>query len=149
MAYKDKASYESSPPCMSKARPTNPSFYETLNLVPLFWNTALRVEFFWFHKNTQATCNKGWRRPIGCLEVQVIFRKRATNCRALLWIMTYEDKASYGSPPPCTTLFLKHSFKSRVFLYFMLPAMKYNSTHVACVSETRHEISVKRCLVEL
>ena len=25
----------------------------------------------------------GWRRPIGCLELQVIFRKRATNNRAL------------------------------------------------------------------
>jgi len=44
---------------------------------------------------------EGWRRFIGCLEVQVIFRKRATNYRALLWKMTYEDKASYDSTPPC------------------------------------------------
>jgi len=44
----------------------------------------------------------GWRRPIGCLKVQVVFRKRATNYRALLRKMTYKDKASYGSPPPCT-----------------------------------------------
>jgi len=36
----------------------------------------------------------GWRRLIGCLKLQVIFRKRATNYRALLWKMTYEDKAS-------------------------------------------------------
>jgi len=27
----------------------------------------------------------GWRRPIGCFKLQVIFRKRATNYRALLW----------------------------------------------------------------
>jgi len=35
-------------------------------------------------------------------KLQVIFRKRATNYRALLQKMTYKDKASYGSSPPCT-----------------------------------------------
>ena len=44
----------------------------------------------------------GWRRPIGCLNLQVIFRKRATNYRALLRKMTYKDKTSYASSPPCT-----------------------------------------------
>jgi len=34
--------------------------------------------------------------------LQVIFRKRATNYRALLRIMTYEDKASYDSTSLCT-----------------------------------------------
>ena len=34
-------------------------------------------------------------------ELQVVFRKRATNHRALLRKMTYEDKAHYASPPPC------------------------------------------------
>jgi len=33
--------------------------------------------------------------------LQVIFRKRATSYRALLRKMTYEDKASYDSTPPC------------------------------------------------
>jgi len=42
----------------------------------------------------------GRRRPIGCLKLQVVFRKKATNCRALLRKMTNEDKASYGSSPP-------------------------------------------------
>ena len=41
----------------------------------------------------------GWRRPIGCLKLQVIFRKRATKFRALLRKMTHKDEASYGSPP--------------------------------------------------
>jgi len=49
-----------------------------------------------------AICTTGWRRLIGCLKVQVIFRKRATNYTALLQKMTYEDKASYDSTPPCT-----------------------------------------------
>jgi len=44
----------------------------------------------------------GWRRLIGYLKLQVILRKRATKHRALLQRMTYEDKACYGSSPPCT-----------------------------------------------
>ena len=44
----------------------------------------------------------GWRKPIGCLKLQVIFRERATNYRALLREMTCKDKASYDSTPPCT-----------------------------------------------
>ena len=35
-------------------------------------------------------------------KLQVIFRKRATNYRALLRKMIYEDKASYDSMPPRT-----------------------------------------------
>jgi len=34
----------------------------------------------------------GWRKLIGCLKFQVIFHKRATNDRALLRKMTYEEK---------------------------------------------------------
>jgi len=45
----------------------------------------------------------GWWRPIGYLRLKVIFRKRDTNSRALLQKMTYKDKASYGSSPPCIT----------------------------------------------
>jgi len=34
--------------------------------------------------------------------LHVIFRKRATKYRALLWEMTCKDQASYDSTPPCT-----------------------------------------------
>ena len=44
----------------------------------------------------------GWRGVIGCLQSQVIFRKRATHHRALLQKMTYKDKAFYDATPPCT-----------------------------------------------
>jgi len=44
----------------------------------------------------------GWQRLIECLKLQVIFRKRVTNYRALLRKMTCKDKASYGSSTPCT-----------------------------------------------
>jgi len=42
----------------------------------------------------------GWRRPIGCLKLQIIFRQRAVNYWALLRKMKYKDKASYGSSQP-------------------------------------------------
>jgi len=51
-----------------------------------------------------------WRRPIGCLKLQVIFRKRATKYRALLQKMTCKDKASYDSTPPCRNLHLQIVF---------------------------------------
>ena len=56
------------------------------------------------HRNTLRCSSSpiiqtGWRRCIGCLKLQVCFHKRATNYRALLWKMTYEDKASYASWP--------------------------------------------------
>ena len=47
--------------------------------------------------------NTGRRRPIGCLKLQVIFRKGATDYRALLRKMTYKDKASYDFEAPCTS----------------------------------------------
>jgi len=46
----------------------------------------------------------GWQGPIACLELQVVFRKRATNYRTLLRKMTYEEKAFYGSSPPCSLM---------------------------------------------
>jgi len=43
----------------------------------------------------------GWRKSTGCLKLHVSFRKWATNYRALLQKMTYEDEASYVWSPPC------------------------------------------------
>jgi len=43
----------------------------------------------------------GWQRPIGCLKLQVVFDKKATNYGAFCGKMTYEDEASYDSTPPC------------------------------------------------
>jgi len=52
-----------------------------------------------FHRIEMDT---GSQRLIGCLKLQVIFRKGATNYGALLQKMTYNDKVSYGSSAPCT-----------------------------------------------
>jgi len=47
--------------------------------------------------------HSGWRGLMGCLTLQVLFRKRATNYMALLRKMTYEDKVFYDSTPPYVT----------------------------------------------
>ena len=39
-----------------------------------------------------ASLASGWRRPIGCLKLQVTFHKRAANHRALLRKMTCIDR---------------------------------------------------------
>ena len=51
----------------------------------LLWSTSYRV-----------ACR---RKSLSSLKVQVIFRKRATNYRALWRKMTHKDKASYDSTP--------------------------------------------------
>jgi len=74
----------------------------------------------------------GWQRLTGCLKLQVIFRKRATNWRALLRKMTYKDKASYGSSPPCMT---KVHNKSHLLFPFKYPCVILNY-----VAYTMHNI---------
>ena len=38
----------------------------------------------------------GWRRPVGCFKLQVIFRTRTAKCRALLRKRTCINKVFYG-----------------------------------------------------
>jgi len=45
----------------------------------------------------------GWQRLIGSFKLQIILHKRATKYRALLRKMTYKDKGSCESSPPCRT----------------------------------------------
>jgi len=61
----------------------------------------------------------GWRRLIECLKLQVICHKRATNYRALLRKMTYEDKAFYDASPPYTqhTWYIGISSQTLAFLH--------------------------------
>ena len=61
----------------------------------------------------------GWRRRIGCLKLQVIFCKRATNYRALVRKMTNNDMASYASSPPCTTHIYGNVYVHKARVYAM------------------------------
>ena len=72
------------------------------SILGYYWRAA----YISHHKSTIShiqTTTTGWQRLLGCLKLQVISRKRATQYRALLQEMTYKDKASYGSSPHCTT----------------------------------------------
>jgi len=75
-----------------------------------------------YHTPTRDT---GWRRLIGCLKLQVFFCKRATNHRALWREMTYEDKASYNSTPPCMT-HISESYHTCKYAY---PALTRDMTY--------------------
>jgi len=58
------------------------------------WLITRRICHVTFWVIWHILCHK---RPIGCLESHVIFRKRATDYRALLRKMTCTNKASYDS----------------------------------------------------
>jgi len=64
------------------------------------WSYMPILTPYMIHKHVQS--NTEWWWLIGCLKLQVIFRKRATNYRALLRKMTCQDKAPYHSTPPCS-----------------------------------------------
>jgi len=63
----------------------------------------------WGHlmTNDDMMTHTGWRRLVGCLKLQVIFRKRATKYATLLRKMTYKHRPSYGSSPPCMSWLIK------------------------------------------
>jgi len=46
--------------------------------------------------------NTAWRRLIGSLKLQISLQKRATRYISILRKMTYKDKGSCESSPPCT-----------------------------------------------
>jgi len=83
----------------------------------------------------------GWRRPIGCLKLHVIFRKRASNYRAVLWKMTYKDKASYGTLPPCmirtcgmTHQYMRHdAFVGEAWLVVVCAMVHSYMWHDSCI----------------
>jgi len=64
----------------------------------------------------------GWRRLIGSPKLQIIFHKRATKYRALLRKLTYKDKGSYESSPPCSDDALR-AYISCVLMY----------KHIVCI----------------
>ena len=67
----------------------------------------------------------GWRSPA----LQIIFHKRATKYRSLLQKMTYTDKGSYESSPPCTRLHEFHDsfMSSRVIPHIWLSCRSFST----------------------
>jgi len=71
-----------------------------------------------------------WRRLIGSPKLQIIFRKRATKYRALLRKMTYKDKGSYESSPPCMCYESGHTIEWVTLHVWM--------SHVTLMNESCH-----------
>ena len=88
----------------------------------------------------------GWRRPIRCLKLQVIFRKRATNYRALLRKITYEDKAPYVSAPPCIPCAprQKHLTASNLDIHLSLAFMYHYLSFCTVISLVKHLTTITR-----
>ena len=63
-----------------------------------------------------------------CIYVAISFRQRATTYRAFLQKMTYEDKASYDSSPPCTAICIWSVIRSHIF------SVSYNIYHIYSAS---------------
>ena len=63
----------------------------------------------------------GWRRLIGSPKLQINFHKRASKYRALLLKMTYKDKGSYESSPPCII---------RIYIYTYIHIHIYTYIHI-------------------
>ena len=67
---------------------------------------------------TQNICHDtGWRRLIGSPKLQIIFHKRATKYRSLLWKMIYKDKGSYEASPPCIHKYTYASIQPHTHIY--------------------------------
>jgi len=52
-------------------------------------------------RNARWNLHRGWRRLIGSPKLQINFHKRATKYMSLLRKITYKDKGSNESSPPC------------------------------------------------
>jgi len=74
-----------------------------------------------------------WRRLIGSPKLQIIFHNRATKYRSLLRKMTYKDKGSYESSPPCTRRYA--SIHMTLSTYIMYRC--YFENHIMLVADTR------------
>ena len=70
----------------------------------------------------------GWRRLIGSLKLQILFHKRATKYRALLRKLTYKDKGSYESSPPC----MNHMNSMKYLTY----TLQHTATHCNTLHHT-------------
>jgi len=110
-------------------------------------------------------CITGWRRSIGCLKLQVSFRRRASNYRALLRKMNYKDKTPYGSLPTCTIMCvtgqswgfihtLQHTLQRTAthiitqYTHTTTHVMRHRThtaTHTATHCNTNHEVSYTHC----
>jgi len=95
----------------------------------------------WFTNDSQTCCTE-WRRLIGSPKLHIIFHKRATKYTSLSRKMTYKDKGSYESSPPCTEIFLQRSlfdcqiYERRGYTYIHMCILTYIHTYIHTYTHT-------------
>ena len=104
------------------------------------WSTCARLLPHLISARTRM-CHTRWRRLTGCLKLQVIFRKRAINYRALLQEMTYKDKASYGFSPPC----IAYNIYVSVYVYIYASCHTYVSMVISLSISSRAPDRMWKC----
>jgi len=75
----------------------------TLNNICVYIYIHTYVHTFKYMIISEWSSTTGCRRLTGSPKLQIIFHKRATKYRSILKKMTYKDKGSYQSSPPCRT----------------------------------------------
>jgi len=78
-------------------------------------------------------------RLIGSPKLQIIFHKRATKYRSLLQKMTYKDKGSYESSPPCNSTIA--AIQTPILLY----SPDFSIRRVVCLLLRDSETSATLC----
>jgi len=116
MAYKDKASYGSSPPCIHRSSSIMSwlSFYLFIGLFCGKWRTrqsSWMISWLYLFLPIGLLCGKwlikirypvGLRNPVHIVQVSFCQDFTLPIHKALLWKMTYKNKVLHGSSPPCT-----------------------------------------------
>jgi len=81
------------------------TFYDILRMSYMTENVIYDILYMIFYlifsPLPMSLSHTGWRRLIESPKLKIIFHKNATKYRSLLQKMTYEDKGSYESSPPC------------------------------------------------
>jgi len=86
------------------------------------------------HECHMTHLDTGWQRCLGCLKLQVSFRKRANIYRAVLRKMTYKDKVSSENLPSCDSTETLECPRTAVWLCDMTHACERHdsSKHLEC-----------------
>jgi len=89
--------------------------------------------YVYVHVCNECSCMQyvytGWRRLIGSPKMQIIFLKRASKYRSLWRKITYKDKGSYESSPPCSAISL-HVHVHTAYVAYIYRIHVHMSLHV-------------------
>jgi len=99
LEYKSENTHRNAQSCESEHKSESNRSYEYKSESD--WSYEYKSESWMLKVVSAQSSYTGWRRLIGSPKLQIISHKRATKYRSLLRKMTYKDKGSHESSPPC------------------------------------------------